>query len=408
MTALDNRLPCTVAQWLQTATARAGEDALLLALELEQADAVYFPTPSRWAALGPALQRVPPQYVVAPEHAGDPFWAWLDIAALVEFEEAPGLAHLMIQRLLAHTLRAEATEDAVRALHAGLCCARLGRIARTVGHGEDARAWYADAMQWGTRAASPDPTYQGMLGLAVTAVAHGNIPAATRWLRGLVDGTAPAPAAYRLPAHQQLAMLARKRGQLIDALLHCWAAYDLLERPDPREASLRVTMAEIACEAGAYMEAVHAIRDVLTTTSHTRVLAPAYVVALQCLRHSPSTEALWRADGRDPMAEAAALLSGEMAPSDSVALRLALGDSLLAAGKTARAVELWSIALDAARRHHLHERVFGLEQRIETDRHTVAAATADAPADRGARPSARRARAAVAQRHPAVRRLLQL
>ncbi len=403
-------LPLSVAQWLACPPVPLDVDAehaavTLLALELEQSETLALPTPALWDALRPALQEMPRQYAGPLAANPEPFWMWLDIAAVVEFRGDPALAHVLTRRLLHLSTTGRQQDDPVTRLYRGLCCARLGRIARTVGQGEDARAWYTDAMRLSSGAATTDPLYQGMLGMATTAIAAGNFPEAERWLRQLLRDGDSVSAAYRLPAHQQLAMTNRKRGRWVEALLESWAAYDLLEPDDAREGSLRVTLAEIACELGAYNEAAHAVHPVLTAKAPARVLAPAYIVALKIACCAPMALEHGTMQPGDVRAAAERILTTRIAPTEETALRIALADAYEALGDTLTARGHLLAALALAEQHKLHERTFALIGRLE-----VAATLATVPGRiddgvSGAPPTGRRAGS---RRHQAIRRLLHL
>ncbi|WP_353269290.1 hypothetical protein [Gemmatimonas sp.] len=402
-----------MAQWLACPPAPLDLDAehaalTLLALELEQGNRLASPSAALLDALAPTLQEIPRQNAGPRVADTDPFWKWLDVAAVIEFRGDPALAHVVMQRLLLLCTAGRDPSDPVSRVYRGLCCARLGRIARTVGQGDDARAWYTDAIRLGQDAAASDPLYQGMLGMATTAIAAGNFPQAERWLRLLLRGGDAVPAMYRLPAHQQLAMTSRKRGRWVDALLESWAAYDLLEPADPREVSLRVTLAEIACELGAYAEAAHAVSPVLAVHAPTHVLAPAYIVALKIARFAPvhlDEEATTSADVR---AAAERILNTRIAPTDETALRLALADTYEALGEPMTARRHLSEALVLAERHHLHERSFAITARLRASATLTPPPTAPTRPTDGAINAQRVEQSKASRRHPAVRRLLHL
>jgi hypothetical protein len=335
-----------------------------LALQLEQNGKLISPNARLFAQIEGPLSDVPAQYTFPPDRATDPFWKWLDVATLIEYVGEPELAHVVIHHLIDRIVVQSTGACPTISLKLGLCYARLGRISRTMGSKEAARAWYADAIRVGARGTFNDAKHQGMLGMATLAVAHGNFPHAERWLERLLRLGDVLPTEYRVPALQQLAMTRRKRGFLVDAMLHSWAAYDLLTADDPRSSSLRVTMAEIALELRAYPEAANAVRPIIFGTEPPRTRVPAMVVGLRLQLAAPEIVSSWKSAGLDLSIESECMLQSRIAPSDAVALRIALADIAMHRYERAKARELLTKALSVALAHDFHERVFSIEERL--------------------------------------------
>jgi tetratricopeptide (TPR) repeat protein len=373
------------------------------------------------------ISALPPQ--VAHIDAQSPFARWLSVAALAEHWRELRLAQLIVDRLSAlvrdTSPRAKGaftggdaayvlTQDAAEL--AGICFARRGRIARSVGDLDDAIQWYRDAAQI-VRARERiwrDARVLAELGLATIDTLRGNMPAVERRTLRILAYRPQVADFYRVHAHQFLALTRRKAGKYIDALLNAWAAFDLLDHADFRRQELVASMSEIALEMGDVLAAESGFAAVLTAAESPRVRIPAVVGLLQ-VRLRVVSGALQD----DSVAVACAreledLLRTSLAPNDEVVSLLALAEFAQRSGQVAHTTELLDRADHVARQQRLYERQFQIEAlrgSLNGGLNTMTVMHSDVnlpmvPASinsAGAAPSASRA---ARRRHPALQRLL--
>ncbi len=393
----------------------------LATADLEHQSTLVAPRAALWRELQAALRHLPPQWVHL--SSDGPFARWLAIASLAESAGALRLATVLLHHL----------ELAVRADHAGvrggdaegadlrerlaLCWTRRGRIARTNGQLADAEAWYTQARRLVHSAPSRDGRPQAQLGLAALAVNRGNYPAVIRSLRRLTVQSAKVPALYRIPSHQLMAVARRKQRRFIDALLHVWAAFDLLDAVDFRREQLVGTMAEIALEADDLEAASNGFATVLHSNVGPLVRVPALFGAVRA-----RIAVLERAGGalardrRDPLlgdfaAELDAMQVSSLAPSEAVLAHLAAAELARHGGSAASAEAALDAAESLARAVGLFERLFTVEEfraRLRSSKREAASAlSVSDPASSITRSHSGRAVAA-SRRHPALERLLSL
>jgi hypothetical protein len=230
--------------WSQRSTEHSRDsDDLMGVLVLATADlglqtSLEAPRQILWQQLHAPLATIPPQWVHL--DTSSPFAQWLSIASLAEGVGALRLAIIVLHHLEERVRFAHATHSGHPApghqptLHeqVALCWTRRGRIARTGGQLDDAARWYRQAQRLVRREPTRDATVQATLGLAALAVNRGNYPEVVRHLGGLMRSNAGVPPLYRIPSHQLMAVARRKQARYIDALLHVWAAFDLLDATD--------------------------------------------------------------------------------------------------------------------------------------------------------------------------------
>lgn len=416
--------------WSERSTERASDDLLgvlvLAAADLGQQTSLDAPREVLWRQLHAPLATIPPQS--AHLEMGSPFTQWLAVASLAEGVGALRLAIIVLHHLEERVRIAHATHSGHPApghrptLHeqVALCWTRRGRIARTGGQLDDAARWYRQAQRLVRREPTRDATVQATLGLAALAVNRGNYPEVVRHLGGLMRSNAGVPSLYRIPSHHLMAVARRKQARYIDALLHVWIAFDLLDATDFRREQLIGTMAEIALEAGDLDAAIHGFATVLRSSAGPLVRAPALLGAVraraqQAQRNVHGTrvftqpEALRAGDppdvSFDDLADQLqAMAEKSLAPTEAVLVQLARAELEASRGAPTLAEAALDIAENLARSVGLYERLFMIDAvRLRLAR---AAASSDRPPGSGVTPRAdstpRRTR------HPALHRLLSL
>lgn len=398
---------------------------LILALaDVEHLEALAPPRPAVFAMLRLGLEELPPQWHYLPN---GPTAQWLLLVSLAEHRGAWRLAGLLLTQLerlltgstpsVASTAAHEIIADGVAAAPSAaeslaLCWTRRGRIARMAGQLADAAHWYAAALRSVSRLGWQDARPQAHLGLAALALTRGNVPAAERALRPLLAVRLRLPALYQIPAHQLIAVAKRKRGLPLDALLHAWAAFDLLKHDDFRRDQLVCTMSEIALEAGDPEAALRGFRVVLASQQTPLVRLPALYGIARVLRLSPQCAEDSQQLATTCLADVAHWLTRTLAPSDVVLLHMTRAELWTVLGDHVAALDAWTSAGTVAERAGLFERQFTIAAiRDQLARESAAPTLGTAPGDAHANVTAARRERTVRsapQRHPALRRLLTL
>lgn len=329
---------------------------------------------------------------------GSSFGQWMAVAATAEH-----LGYVRLAQLLVDSIRMTLESIAVRgaaadpmiAEYCAICWCRRGRISRIAGQLEDARGFYLQACALLPQRSWLDARALAELGLCAVAADHGNFPEIVRRASRLLRQE-PMPAApHRFAAHHFLALAQRRRGRLVDALLHGWAAFDLVPVGDVRRPELLITLAEIALALGDLEAAEHGFATVAQGASVPRVRVSAIVGAIQAqVRRLGSGDR-----GRDAVAllrvrmtTLAALIGGALAPRDEARALLALADAHEALHERKLATVCTAAAASIAARYQLYE----LQFRADTGVHRLQ----DHSADASVSPKS-------ATRHPAVSRLFQ-
>lgn len=274
------------AEWLASdeAGALAAVDSALTgqlalaAAHLEHQSIIELPADTLLVLLGEAAKDVPPQWTVLA--ANEPFTFWLQAATLAEHRGAWRLSLLMLAEI-ERVLREQSVNDPSTVERIALCWARRGRIARTMGELEHAVDCYDRARRAVRRAPLQDAYPQAVLGLAAAALNRGNAPRAVRLLLPLVRAGTTLADLYRIPAHQLMAVVRRRQRRYVDAMLHVWAAFDLLNASDFRREQLIGTMADIALDAGDADAAARGFEAVLQSSAVALVRVPALWGAIQ-------------------------------------------------------------------------------------------------------------------------------
>jgi tetratricopeptide (TPR) repeat protein len=218
------------AEWLQRTSFSAdsaiaelcGRLACLTAWLRRSASLLVLPDEHR-EALADAFTDVPIQ---APTRdAWQPQFAWLKVASLAEFLGHRELARSLVEAPVSHAAR----DSELLAL----CEGQRGRIARTSGHLDDAAEHFADAKRRTKPLPKRDAWTRALCGLANVHIDRGNFPAAERCLRRALTAGPQVAAPTRVQPWMGLAMVRRKRVELVDATLCAWNAFDLIAEGTP-------------------------------------------------------------------------------------------------------------------------------------------------------------------------------
>lgn len=420
----------SASEWLSLAASRLADadpehaDLLariaLLTAALERMYHLPDRAPSGFAALAPALSRVPDQLAHLP--AQHPARRWFELAALAEFHGEAQLARVTINAL-ADTL---GEHDPVRALECGftsherdellaLCWCRRARLSRVAGALLDAQYHFEEALALVGERPWRDARLAAELGLANLAVSRGNYPQVERRCTALLSDvqadSAMAPA-HRVAAYQMRAIAHRKRGAFIEALLDSWSAYDLLGEASVHRVELVVSMAETALEAGdvgaARAAFSNARREATDTGAPLRVVAAAVTGYARALMRAPMVAADLEGAAVQPLRQLLADHASSLAPRERVYAMVTLAECRVAQGQLAEARTTLHEALPIAAAHTFNDHVFRIEALFDQ----LNAMQANSVAKVGLEPttgmSAVEGEPRDAERHPALYRLTAL
>ncbi len=322
------------------------------------------------------LELLPPQFAGIP--SGSAMAEWVNIVSLAELLEAPQLADLLLVELIVRLSpqdagRAHGYSPSERAEMAAVCWARRGRVARTQGRLDDAEACYKTALQM-SGSLWCDARPQALVGLSALAANRGNFPEAERLALQLLERGSGVFAVYRVPAHQLLTFTMRKRGRLLEALLHGWHAFDLLGVDDSRRDELLITMSEIALAYGDLDAAARGFSTVRLDILPARIQIPALVGGLDVAarrmsianRHDAADEdAAKTSVARLSVVAARApllpLLKGSLSPGDRLLAVIALGEAAIELGERDDAMSWMAQAAHIADQHGFHEKRFHVD-----------------------------------------------
>jgi hypothetical protein len=141
--------------------------------------------------------------------------------------------------------------SAARARDVGLAMADQAWVARTLGDLDSAEELYDQVTAAGVRAGEVELVARSLLGKGVTARVRGNYPKARTWLReGLEQAEAAGLSDLAAIGHQGLLIAAGTAGDLDTALVHGWAAYELLSADPDRQAEVLINVAQASLDAG--------------------------------------------------------------------------------------------------------------------------------------------------------------
>lgn len=386
---------------------------VVLAASLEQE--VELTTPPRWLTdrLHGEIVALPPQFGCL--DATDPVGGWLLVAAVAEDLGAAGLAVVIINRLVelltspagaaARFTKAEKRE------RLGMCWARRGRLSRIAGHLDDAEECYREAARLASRKPWCDAYPLALVGLSLLALNRGNMPEGERHARAILRHRPRVHAMYGLQAHQMLAYTNRRRGSLLDALLHAWEAFDLLDRDDFRRDELVLVMAEIAAEFGDLDAAANGFASVRLSHARARIRIPALSGALNVAirRFSENRTQESRTALADHLQALDVQRNEMLAPNDRMIALLAVVEGALTLGELILATSRLAEAEEVARVYGYFEKQFRVEalQRLLRELKTAAAVPTQSDPD-GTRNATEQQRESTTFRHPALLRLRRL
>ena len=141
--------------------------------------------------------------------------------------------------------------SAARTRDVGLAMADQAWVARTLGDLDSAEELYDQVTAAGVRAGEVELIARSLLGKGVTARVRGNYPKARTWLReGLEQAEAAGLSDLAAIGHQGLLIAAGTAGDLDTALVHGWAAYELLSADPDRQAEVLINVAQASLDAG--------------------------------------------------------------------------------------------------------------------------------------------------------------
>ena len=133
----------------------------------------------------------------------------------------------------------------------GLAMADQAWVARTLGDLDSAEELYDEVTAAGLRAGETELVARALLGKGVTARVRGNYPKARKWLReGLEQAESAGLTDLIAIGHQGLLIAAGTAGDLDTALVHGWAAYELLADDQDRQAEVLINIAQASLDAG--------------------------------------------------------------------------------------------------------------------------------------------------------------
>jgi tetratricopeptide (TPR) repeat protein len=258
----------------------------------------------------------------------------------------------------------------------GLIVAQRARAARKAGAVDAAADLYAKAARIGRAAGDRALVARSLLGRAVLARRRGDYPSSRALYRSALSEArrAGAPELEGL-AHHGLLIAASVGGDFDAALVHGWAAFELMRGYPDREADILGELAAVSSDAGHYAAALHAYLGAAARSISPRVRLPALSGAALCAARLDDDAGLRRLTdvvdaelGRAalPYERAQALLL--LAEAWGAAAERSARDPVLgpegvstSAHVRTRATGYRARALEAARTHEFHELVFRAE-----------------------------------------------
>jgi len=243
-----------------------------LAIYLRRFDSIPSVPQEHWESLSDLLSAVPIQAPSLGEQS-EPA-RWLQLASLAEFHGFSPLARLIIDGISATVPR----DGEI----AALCEAQRGRIARLNGDLSDAILHYKDAIRHSQGNTKGDAWTRAHCGLANVYADMGNFPAAEKCFRRALQHGQMTASVTRVYAWMGLAMVRRKRGDLADAMLSAWNAFDLTDEVSPLRADLLVALAECALELGDHSAARNGFGHALQRAMSTRIKVASVTGLILC------------------------------------------------------------------------------------------------------------------------------
>jgi len=315
-------------------------------------------------ALADALATLPTQLsAVSGESV---FGQWLAIAGLAEQRELHEAARGTIDAVRHAVERADASVvGSTQALEwRAICWTRRGRISRICGHHEDAFECYAQASRLVRSLPWSDARPLAELGLAALSAARGNYPMVARHATLVLKHRPVLSVVHRFGAHLMMALAQRKRGELIDALLHGWAAIDMVPTGDVRALEVMLSLAEIAIELRDVRAAEVVFASVLEHSSPLRVRVSALAGAVASCVRLPSENIRTEIGTRLNRYRALLLqlLELRLAPRDECRTLFALAEIHRHEADLSGAADLTERAGSVARKFGFFEQQFRLDE----------------------------------------------
>lgn len=133
----------------------------------------------------------------------------------------------------------------------GLAMADQAWVARTLGDLDSADELYDAVSAAGTRGGEVELQARALLGKGVTARVRGNYPKARKHLRdGLTRAERAGLTDLAAIGHQGLLIAAGTAGDLNTALVHGWAAFELLQGDPDRQSEVLLNLSQASLDAG--------------------------------------------------------------------------------------------------------------------------------------------------------------
>lgn len=257
-----------------------------LTATLQRADRLPVLTDHTRAALSAAWTLIPPQASALDD--GHPASDWLQLASWAEMHQFTDLAWALLEAITRHA-------DGQAELLA-LCDCQRGRMLRVQGRLDEAATFYEAAMQRTRTIVGSDVWARALSGWSNVFIDRGNYPAAERCLRRALGR--PSSVVTRTNLWMGLAIVRRKRGDAVDAMLCAWNAFDLTAPDTPLRADLLVSLAECASELGNWSAAAHGFEQAYRAAHTTRVRIAAAVGLARARRRELEAVTAATRDGR--------------------------------------------------------------------------------------------------------------
>jgi tetratricopeptide (TPR) repeat protein len=282
------------------------------------------------------------------------------------FEDAPGSAHLSVQR---------------------------ARIARKLGELEVAEALYERAARTARRTQDAGAVGRAWIGRGIVARRRGNYPASrAHYQRALAVGRRIGDADLLRDAHHGMLIVSGASGDHARALVHGWEAFQRSQGDATKEAEILGNLGAVCTLLEAHEAGAGAYGAAASRTASTRVRLPALAGLAVCLAHLGDVEGL-----ETVTAHLERLLVDESLPYERATALTRLGEAWGVLSAQPRAVGYAERGLALAREYAFHELTFEADAVLSGARAvahhaptgpTAAGAGADRSADAAAPPRA--------------------
>jgi tetratricopeptide (TPR) repeat protein len=254
-----------------------------------------------------------------------------------------------------------ASVPAASARERGMILTEQARASRLLGDLDTADDLYELAGELASVSHEPEVEVRSVLGRAVVARVRGNYPRARTLFR---DGLERADAAS-LPelagmAHQGLLIAAGVAGDLDTALVHGWAAYEMVANDEQRQAEMLVNLAHLSMLAGYHAAALRGFIAAMNRTTAVRARVPALGSAAEAAARLGNAELV------DSIARVVEALATETVMPYEIAQALkSLSTAYSELGRTSLADDFRRRARDIARKGGFFEIIHGTEPKTE-------------------------------------------